>query len=211
MITKNKFLTAVSYVVLAGLWIWLVVSGAASLMKDGSASPNGAQRGDVCEFNVIWATEACTLKRTLNLIPTNKEHFYLVVADNDSVPFLVREKPSWFKNNFDEKGVAKGGAVKIKGAVTRYHSYKLTKVIDSINAELSNSGMSVSTSLYIDALYKQLGGLRILAGAGIAIVGTLMFFGVKSGYLLAHKPAMIAACVAAVGVIGLTVYVLGMY
>lgn len=211
MNTKSKFWTGFLFVFLAVFLIGLVVSGVAALIKNGSASPYGAQKGDVCEFSVLYAKEACTLKRTVNFIPTNKEHFYLVISENDLVPFLVRETPSWFKKNFTESGIARGGAVKIKGAVTRYHSYKLTKIIDSINADLSENGLSVSPSLYIDALYKQLGGLRILAGAGIIVIGLLAFFGVKSGFLLTRKPALIALCVAAIGVIGLTVYVLGMY
>lgn len=211
MRTRSKFWTGFLFVFLAVFLIGLVVSGVAALIKNGSASPYSAQKGYVCEFSVLYAKEACTLKRTVNFIPTNKEHFYLVISENDLVPFLVRESPSWFKKNFTESGIARDGAVKIKGAVTRYHSYELTKLIDSINADLSENGLSVSPSLYIDALYKQLGGLRILAGAGIVIIGALMFFGVKSGFLLTRKPALIVLCVAAIGVIGLTVYVLGMY
>ena len=209
---RSKFLMVFGYVILVGSLLWLIISGAGALMKNGSAPPDIAQKGDVCEFTAIFADEAFEVKNSVNFIPTGKEHYYLAVSEDGIVRFLVRAKPSWINKRFADNGLAESGGVKIKGRVTRM-DYKLTKEVSEMNTELIKDGTltaaeTINANYYIDARYKEFGRLRLLCGAGIVVLGVLFFLGGRSGALQSNKAVATVLCVAAVGVGLLTIYTL---
>ncbi len=174
-------------IVMAAISLFLIISGAVSLLKNGSASPESAGKGDVCEFSSVYAVEALEIKHSVNLIPTGKDHYYLMIASDNSVaPFLVRAKPSFIEKNF-VGGIAMLGSQKIKGKVTRLN-YKAASEVSSINSKLLaesliSSGEELDKYYYIDMRYKEFGGLRILCGIGFAALVAVGFIGGRSGTL----------------------------
>ena len=212
MKTKSKFLTVFGYVILAAVLLWLIISGAVALMKNGSALPDNAKKGDVCEFTAIYANEAFEVENTVDFIPTGKEHYYLVVSEGGIVRFLVRAKPSWIDKNFPNSGFSESGGVKIKGRIVSM-DYKLTKEVDDINNTLLRSETiteeeSLNIYYYIDARYKEFGGLRLLCGGGIVVIGVLFFLGGRNGMFRSNNALKIVFGVAALGIALLTLYTL---
>ncbi|MDE7398487.1 MAG: hypothetical protein K2N06_03070 [Oscillospiraceae bacterium] len=212
MKTKSKFLTVFGYVIMAAVLLWLIISGATALIKNGSASPDDAQKGDVCEFTAFFADEAFEVKNTINFIPTGKEHYYLAMSEDGIVRFLVRAKPSWIDKNFPLSGFSESGGVKIKGRIVSM-DYKLIQEAKDINNVLLRSETiteeeSLNVYYYIDARYKEFGGLRLLCGAGIVVIGVLSFLGSRNGMLQSNNAVKIVFGVAAVGIALLTLYTL---
>ena len=208
---RSRFLTGFGIVFFAICLLFLIVTGAMSLLKNGSVSPNAAGRGDVCEFTAVAAGEILEMKHTLNFIPTGKEHYYLAVTDDGVVQFLVRAKPSWIDKNFVD-GFAENGGVTIKGRIVRAE-YEMIKEINEINIRLMQNGLisndeKLSTNYYIDARYKEFGLLRILCGVGIIVVAVLVFFGVRSGMLPNNKGIALVVGLVSLGVAVLTIYTL---
>ena len=208
---RSRFLTGFGIVVVAICLLFLVVTGAVSLLKNGSVSPEAAQQGDVCEFTATFADEALEMKHTVNFIPTGREHYYLAVSEDGLVRFLVRAKPSWIDKHFGSSGFAEGG-VTIKGRVVRV-DYEMIKEINELNIQLlkndivTSSG-TLNTNFYIDARYKEFGLLRILCGVGLIVVGVLVFFGIRSGVLPNNKGIALVVGLVSLGVAVLTLYTL---
>ena len=208
---RSRFLTGFGAVFFAICLLFLIVTGAMSLLKNGSVSPNAADRGDVCEFTAVAAGKALEMKHTLNFIPTGKEHYYLAVSEDGLVQFLVRAKPSWIDKHFGDSGSSEDG-VTIKGRIVRTE-YEMISEINEINIKLMQSGVitsdgALSTNYYIDARYKEFGLLRILCGVGITVVGVLVFFGVRSGMLPNNKGIALVVGLISLGVAVLTIYTL---
>lgn len=209
---RSKFLTGFGIVFAVICLLVLVVTGAFSLLKNGSVPPDAAQQGDVCEFTAIFADEVLEMKHSINFIPTGKEHYYLAVSDDGLVRFLVRAKPSWIDKRFGDRGFSEDGGVKIKGNVVRVE-YEMIKEINELNTRLIQEGIvtsggALSTNYYIDARYKEFGLLRILCGVGIIAVGVLVFFGIRSGMLPNNKAIALVVALVSLGVAVLTIYTL---
>lgn len=207
---RSRFLTGFGIVFFAMCLLFLVVTGAVSLLKDGSASPETAEQGDVCEFTAIFAEEALEMKHTINFIPTGREHYYMAVSEDGLVRFLVRAKPSWIEKRFGSSGSE--SEVTVKGRVVRVE-YEMIKEINELNIRLlqnglATSGAALNTNFYIDVRYKEFGLLRILCGVGIAVVAVLVFFGVKSGMLPNNKGIALIVGLISLGVAVLTIYTL---
>ena len=207
---RSRFLTGFGIVFAVICLLFLIVTGAMSLLKNGSASPNNAVHGDVCEFTAVAAGEALEMKHTINFIPTGREHYYMAVSEDGIVPFLVRAKPSWIEKNFGDSGFIENGVVTIKGNVVRVE-YEMIKEINELNIQLIKNGVisadeALSTNFYIDARYKEFGLLRILCGIGITVVAVLVFFGVRSGMLPNNKAIAFAVGLVSLGVAVLTIY-----
>ena len=208
---RNRFLAGFGFVFFAICMLFLIVTGAMSLLKNGSVSPNAAERGDVCEFTAVAAGKVLEMKHSINFIPTGKEHYYLAVSEDGVVRFLVRAKPSWIEKNFGSSGVSVTG-VTVKGRIVRAE-YEMIKEINEINLRLMQNGLiesneAISTNYYIDARYKEFGLLRILCGVGIIVVAVLIFFGGKSGMLPNNKGVSLLVGLVSLGVAVLTIYTL---
>lgn len=211
MQTKSKFLTVFRYVILAAVLLWLLISGAVALIKNGSALPDDARKGDVCEFTAIFADEAFEVENTVNFIPTGKEHYYLAVSEDGFVRFLVRAKPSWIDKNFPNSGFSESG-VKIKGRIVSM-DYKLIQEAKDINnmllqSETITEEKSLNVYYYIDARYKEFGGLRLLCGGGIIVIGVLFFLSNRNGMLQSNNAIKIVLGIVALGIALLTLYTL---
>lgn len=188
---QNRFVTVISVVIYAICLIWFAIAGIVVLSKDGSASPNSAKKGEVCEFTAVFADEAFEVDNSVSFIPTGREHYYLMVSEDGLVKYLVRAKPSWIKKHFDDYGFAKSEDVKVKGLVTLM-DYDLTKDVKKMNSELIGDGTlleeeALETGCYIDVRYKEFGRLRIFSSVGVGVVGVLLFFGRMSGILQNNK------------------------
>ena len=61
------------------------------------------------------------------------------------------------------------------------------KEISDMKEQLAQLGINVSSTLYIDARYKEFGILRILSGVAVAILAVLSLLGTISGVLQANK------------------------
>ena len=178
MRTRNKVAAGFAFLMLAVCTVWFIVSGAITLAKKNTVSPNHAAKGDVCEFKATYATECVSLSNYEDFILLGKEYYYFMLDEQGLVPFLVRAKPSWIKKNFDADGYAIGGEVTITGAVTRM-DHEITNEIRKIK----NQGYDLKTTQYIDTRYREFGRLRILSGVAMIVVGTLFAFGIMSGIL----------------------------
>lgn len=119
-----------------------------------------------------------------------------MVNGDDTVPFMVRVKSSWVKKNFTEGGDVIGSPIKIKGVVTRL-DYKITKEVRDMNTKLKTLGITLDTSMYIDARYKEFAGLRMLCGGGFIVLGVLLFLGNRSGFIASKGGKIILAIPAA--------------
>lgn len=211
MRSRSRFLTGFGIVFAAICLLFLVVTGAMSLLKKGSVSPEDAQRGDVCEFTAVAAGKVLEMKHSINLIPTGKEHYYIAVSDDRVVRFLVRAKPSWIERHFSD-GLAENGGVTIKGRIVRTE-YEMIKEINEINVGLIGEGIitadeALSTTYYIDARFREFGLLRILCGVGITFVVVLAALGARSGVLPNNKPVAFVVGLISVGIAVLTLYTL---
>lgn len=210
---RGKVATVFSFVILALAVLWFIVSGAAALMKSGAVSLNYAEPNKLCEFSSEYSMEAFEVKNTVNLIPVGKEHYYLMIADEDIAPMLVRAKPSWIEKHFYDDGTPKGGSVTIKGNVTRLN-YEITKEVREMNSDLVKKGIAdanaVSTNYYIDVRYKEFGALRLFSGIGLVIVGAVFFLGVKSGALAANKALRFILAIPTIAVALLLIYTTSM-
>lgn len=208
---RSRFLTGFGIVFAVICLLFLIVTGAVSLLKNGSVSPEAAGRGDVCAFTAVYAGEVLEMKHSVNFIPTGREHYYLAVSEDGLVRFLVRAKPSWIEKNFGSGGVSVTG-VTVKGRIVRTE-YEMIKEINELNIRLLQNGTiesdeAISTNYYIDARYKEFGLLRIICGVGIIVVGVLVFFGVRSGMLPNNKGIALIVGLVALGVAVLTIYTL---
>lgn len=208
---RSRFLTGFGIVFAVVCLLFLIVTGAMSLLKDGSVSPNAAGRGDVCEFTAVAAGKVLEMKHSVNFIPTGREHYYLAVSEDGVVRFLVRAKPSWIEKNFGSSGVSLTG-VTVKGRLVRTE-YEMIKEINELNVrlmqnELIESDEAVSTSYYIDARYREFGLLRMICGVGIAVFIVVVLFGVKSGMLPGNKAISIVVSLVLLGIAVLTIYTL---
>ena len=209
---RSRFLTGFGVVFAAICLLFLIVTGAVSLLKNGSVPPEAAGRGDVCEFTALYAGEVLEMKHSVNFIPTGKEHYYLAVSEDGVVRFLVRAKPSWIDKNFGDNGFAEDYGVAVKGRLVRTE-YEMIKEINELNIRLMQNGLiesdeAISTSYYIDARYKEFGLLRIICGVGIIVVAVLVFFGVRSGMLPNNKGIALIVGLVSLGVAVLTIYTL---
>lgn len=209
---RSKFLTGFGIVFAVICLLFLIVTGAVSLMKNGSVPPNYAGRGDVCEFNALYVGEVLEMKHSINFIPTGKEHYYLAVSEDGVVRFLVRAKPSWIDAHFSDKGLAENYGVSVKGRLVRAE-YEMIKEINELNIRLMQNGLiesdeAISTSYYIDARYKEFGLLRILCGVGISVFVVVMFLGIKSGVLPGNKAISVVVSLVLLGIAVLTIYTL---
>ena len=207
---RSRFLTGFGIVFAVICLLFLIVTGAVSLMKNGSVPPNSAGRGDVCEFTALYAGEVLEMKHSVNFIPTGKEHYYLAVSEDGVVRYLVRAKPSWIDKHFSG-GYAIGG-VTVKGNVVRAE-YEMIKEINELNIQLMQNGVitadeKLSTNYYIDARYKEFGLLRIICGVGILVVVVLVLFGVRSGMLPNNRAIALVVGLISLGVAVLTIYTL---
>lgn len=176
-----------SLVIMAACMIFFIGSGVAALAKSGSASPDSAQKGEVCEFTAVYAFKAFEVENSVNFIPTGNEHYYLMYTEDDAVRYLVRAKRSWIKKRFDENGLAVGLGQKIKGLVVSF-DYEIKDDVRELNAALllENIG-SLSTSYYIDARYKEFGWLRIFSGIGFIVVAVILRLAAISGIFRGNK------------------------
>lgn len=188
---KSKAGAVIGAIFMAIIVLFLVISGAISLAKGSPTAPlPTTKKGTLCEVNATFAVEAFEIKNSINLIPMGKEHYYIMIPaenEDDCVPFLVRAKPSWINKRFSEiDGSALQGSVKVRGVVSAIDKEVFEEVSDT-KAELAKFGINVSSTLYIDARYKEFGILRILTGAAIAILTVLAFFATTSGVLKGNK------------------------
>lgn len=209
---RRRGLAGFGIVFFAICMLFMVVTGAMSLLKNGSVRPEAAERGDVCEFTALYAGEILEMKHSINFIPTGNEHYFLAVSDDGVVRYLVRAKPSWIEKRFGGNGLAISGGVTIKGSLVRTE-YEMIKEINELNVRLMQNGLiesdeALSTSYYIDARYREFGLLRILCGVGIIVVAVLIFIGGKSGMLPNNKGAALIVGLISLGVAVLTIYTL---
>lgn len=208
MKTRSKFLSVFSVIILTGCLLWLIVSGAAAFFKRGSKDPAAAAPGEVCEFTIDVATQAFSVKNSVNFIPTGKEYYYITGTMGEGLtPFLVRAKPKWFEKNFG--GGTSGGTVKVTGKVTRLH-YKITDEVRKLNngfADGTSQGDTLNMYYFIDTRYREFGLMRMLSGLGLIAVGALGFLFKRSG-MPANKAAGVPLALFAVAVGILTVYTL---
>lgn len=210
MNSKSKFAIVFSVIIMAICMVFLIATGIMSLAKSGSASPEAAQKGEVCEFTAQYASEALETSHSVNLIPVGKEHYYVVVSDDDIVKYLVRAKPSWIKKHFTADGTAIGNGQKIKGVLTRM-DYDNKDEIQKMNAQLAGLGERanyLSTSLYIDMRYKEFGWLRIFSGIGFVAMLVLTRFATVSGLNQGRSPLKFVFGLVIIGVAILMLYTL---
>lgn len=199
-----------SVIIMAICMIFLIATGIMSLAKSGSASLEAAQKGEVCEFTAQYASEALETSHSVNFIPVGKEHYYVVVSDDNIVKYLVRAKPSWIKKHFTADGTAIGNGQKIKGVLTRM-DYDNRDEIQKMNSQLAGVGESanyLSTSLYIDARYKEFGWLRIFSGIGFVAMLVLTRFATVSGLNQSKSPLKFVFGLVILGVAILMLYTL---
>lgn len=187
-------------ILFAGWTFYNLITGIAGLSKSGISQLSGsADAGTRCEISSVYlAMEVYEIEHRINgLIPTGSEHFYFAVAEGGTVPFLIKASPSWYKDNFDENGLAKD-TVTLMCEVGKFDSDSGHK-LGELNQNLSELGESVSTEKYLNANYRTMYIFRIAAGASslvaVAAVIMLLKLGKKSG--AAAKAATILLCAAA--------------
>ncbi|MDE7360602.1 MAG: hypothetical protein K2N38_01575 [Oscillospiraceae bacterium] len=176
MRSNSRFLTVFTYVILAGCLLWIIVSGAANLLKSSVVPLDNAKPGDLCEFSADWAELAYEVTHYAEFIPVGKDQFYLTLVGDELFPMLVRAKPSWIEKRFSPGG----GAVKIRGTLVGM-DYKLTEKVRSLNDKMG--GDALNEYYYIDVRYKEFGLLRLASGIGIIVFGAMYFFGRRSGVI----------------------------
>lgn len=206
-----------SAVFMAVIVLYFVITGASALLKSSPTAPRAStSKGTLCEFDADFTMKAFEINNSINFIPIGKEHYYIMTAENDEdfVPFLVRAKPSWIEKHFDieedpdvEAGMAKSGSVKVKGVVSSIN-HEVRSDVSKTSAQLAKLGVNVSSTLYIDARYKEFGILRILSGAAIAVLAVLSILGTISGVLSANKFLRVLLGIAALGVAALALFTL---
>ncbi len=188
---KSKVAVVIGAIFMTIIVLFLVISGAMSLAKGSPTAPlSSTAKGTLCEVNASFAVEAFEIKNTINLIPIGKEHYYIMTSvenEDECVPFLVRAKPSWIDKRFSESdGNALQGSVKVKGVVSSINS-DVRKEVSDMKSQLALLGINVSSTLYMDARYKEFGILRILSGIAVAILTVLSILGTVSGVLQGNK------------------------
>lgn len=148
-----------------GSWIlWYVISGIAGLSKSEfiSVSQN-AKNGALCGINVNRAKEVYRVEHwPFNLISIATEHYYFVLSGDSEVPLLIREKSSWYVENFDEDGLALR-PVAVVGEIRKYN-FDVKSDIRGVISNLSALGVSVSAEKYLSGNYKTLYILRLVSG-----------------------------------------------
>ncbi len=190
MNTKNKVGFIIVAVVFVGWTLFSLFGGIIGLTKAGYTEPDlAAEEGKLCEVKVDFAVEAYTITHTLNiLIPTGKEHLYFCGSGGDSVQLLVKERESWYNENFNSHGLAKY-PVTVTGEVKKMDS-QFKKDLADINNEISELGYSISTTKYLSATYKTkytlelISALVNIAAAAVMIVMIKRGSGVKIGLVL---------------------------
>lgn len=174
-------------IIAAVVSLYFIVTGAAALSKGSPSAPTASTlKGELCEIEVDGAIKVFEIKNTVDFIPAGKEHYYLMTSGNDIVPLVVRAKPSWIEKHFDEDGNAVSGSVTVKGIASKIDS-DVKSDFNELNANLSQLGVKVSSTLYIDARYKEIGIMRVISGVGLLAVCALIFIGNISGVLRVNK------------------------
>lgn len=183
MNTKSRARIIISAIITGLMMLFLIGTGIAGLAKSGSANPNAVKKGEVCEFAAFYAEEAYEIKNSVNFIPTGKEHFYVMVTEDDVVRYLVRAKPSWINKRFPDEGFAEYDDVVVKGLVCEF-DYEIKQQIRKEGGELFTDG-TLSGTYYIDMRYKEFAWLRILCG--LAFGAVLVFGNLMSATLRGNK------------------------
>ena len=208
MRTRGKVAMVFSVIIMALCMLFFVGTGVAALAKSGSASPERAQKGEVCEFTAMYAFEAFEVENSVNFIPTGKERYYLMYTEDGAVRYLVRAKSSWIKKRFDENGIAVGFGQKVKGLVSSY-DYEIKDDVRALNAALVLENInSLSSSYYIDTRYKEFGVLRIFSGIGFIVVVVFLRLAAVSGVFRGNKFLKAVFGVVSLGVSLLMIYTL---
>lgn len=184
---KNRGKIVISAIIMGLIMLFLIGSGVAALAKGAPVPLDSAKKGEVCEFTAQYAFEAFSVSHSVNLIPTGKEHYYLMYSSDGTVQYLVRAKSSWIKKRFGESGLAVGNEQKIKGLVTSL-DYEIKDEVRDLNAEMMKENIgSVSANYYIDTRYKEFGWMRIFSGIGYAGAFLFMRLATASGMLQGNK------------------------
>lgn len=184
MRTQSKFVTVVTYVVLAGGLLFLIVTGASNLLKSNPVPLDDAKPGDLCELSADWAELAYEMTHYAEIIPIGKDKYYIMFLGEDVLPLLVRAKPSWVEKRFGSDGYSLGGEVSIRGTFVGL-DYKFVKEIDSLNAEMG--GDFLNKYYYIDIRYKEFGLLRLVAALGLIVFGAAYLLGKRGGFFEGNR------------------------
>lgn len=183
---KRTVALIITAAVFAGWTLYNLITGIAGMSKSGiSQLSRSPEIGARCEISSVYlAMEVYEVEHRINgLIPTGSEHFYFVYAEGGTVPFLIKASPSWYKENFDENGLAKD-TVTLMCEVSGFDSDSGHK-LGELNQNLSSLGESVSTEMYLNANYRTMYIFRIAAGVSsfvaAAAVIVLLKLGERSG------------------------------
>lgn len=186
------------------LWtVYGIIHGVRGLSNRSYTDPTiNADMGKLCEAEVEYATEAYSVKHTLNIIiPTGTEHFYWCATEDDGIPLLIKARESWYNKNFDEDGWAKR-TVKVKGEIMRM-DVKFTKDISDFNKMITPLGFSVSPSKYISTTYKTEYGLYLASGIFNIVVTAAAIVMLKKDVGMKLLPIPIIAAVLFTGFVAL--------
>ncbi|MDE7398486.1 MAG: hypothetical protein K2N06_03065 [Oscillospiraceae bacterium] len=206
---KIKFGLVVLVLAFLGWMVWSVVTGISGLTKTETEElTRYSKEGALCEFEVNYAKEVHTLKHVIfRFIPLGTDHFYLVFTQDSVEPLLVKASPSWYDENFNSLGLARG-AVTIHGEVREFYSQS-KKSIRELNSKLAELGESVSDENYVDSDYRVTYILRLLTAAlllSTAVVAVVTFMRVGQISKVAASAATIYMVVAVLASIGMNLY-----
>lgn len=164
-----SIITAVLFVSVALMWLALGIRGL-SLSK--SSPLNGtSKRGELAEFTAAGAKEVYDVRHRFMGIPIGTErYYYLIAGDVKGAPMLVKASEKWFKENFNERGLAKNGSVTVKGEVRELKASNRSKVAQ-FNSSVAGKTSTVSTSLYVNARYRTGSVMRMAAAVTVLAYG----------------------------------------
>lgn len=120
--------------------------------------------------NVFMITEKyCTLKHSLNFIPTGKDYYYIVCNEDETSAIAIRA-PKGYDEKFIDALADGDGTVEIAGLVTRFN-YKMASVNQETAQLLRNNDVSfASVNYYIDLLSVRYAILTIIAVLAVAVL-----------------------------------------
>lgn len=116
-----------------------------------SLSDSNAKAGRYVKGEVHFTSnKILEIKNSINLIPTGKEHYYLIFNEDGSECVVVRADKNWRKS-FDSTGFSVDG-VEVNGVLKKIDS-DTKQDINDILQKMSDSGINPKvSSYYIDCL-----------------------------------------------------------
>lgn len=207
---KKTAALIISIAVFAGAGLFCIVSAAVGLLQPRTeGSFFSASRGERLTVETEYRTSCIyEVDHKVGFIPAGSEYYYAFIG-GDSKAYLVRLNKS-FGDDLPE-GIQHVSSL-VLGVTGKVKRLKDTPELRQTAAQLDASGITLSTDLYLDAVYQVNYLWRIAVGAGLLVFTGVMFVNFRKLSSITKRTKIFCNIGTVVGIISMLggIYLLNM-